>query len=453
VSLRYDTETVSENTDVEIDDSGSGAISPCKGQRNGHVFTKKRTLTKRGVLWLGQTCNLRCFFCYFLTRIEDNSHPEHPFMELEKAKEICHTMRYKYGNTAVDIQGGEPTIYPGILDLIKYCNEIGLYPTLITNGIHLAKPGVLEKFKEAGIRDFLVSFHGIGEIHNQVVQKKNAYEKLIAALDRMRELDIPFRFNCTMTKPVVPIIPEVADKAIEYGALAVNYIVFNVFEEDQEERQNTHRNDEGEANYTYLKPFLTESIDKLEEAGIEVNVRYLPMCMVEPRHRKNIYNYQQLSYDHHEWDYGSWIWSGLQPQRMKWEEPDVTMRLGWSDRRTIARLPKIREWRKKHRLLVHSVVKVQNAMAALEEALRGKAALMREEGIKRARDDGEYRYDAKCQQCAARYVCDGFHGDYAKHFGTGEATPITNMPDTQDPRVFIRYQEKLVEEQDKSWAL
>lgn len=415
--------------------------------------TRRRTLTKRGVIWLGQTCNLRCFFCYFLTRIEDNSHPEHPFMELEKAKAICRTMRYVYGNTAVDIQGGEPTIYPGILDLIRYCNEIGLYPTLITNGIHLAKPGVLEKFKEAGVRDFLVSLHGIGEIHDRVVQKKNSYEKITQAIARMRELGIPFRFNCTMTKPVVPILPEIAQKAVDYGARAVNFIVFNVFEDDQDERKPVHRDDEGEAKYTFLKPYLTEAIDRLEANGVECNVRYLPICMVEPRHRKNIYNYQQLSFDHHEWDYGSWIWTGLQPQRMKWEEPDPPVQLGWSDRRMIARMPKLRALRASRPGLAALIVRTQNAMAKFEIALRGKDALSREEGLKRARDDGGYRYDAGCSACAARFICDGFHGDYAKHFGTSEAEPIRSMPDTTDPCAFIRQQEKTVEPEDEAWAL
>ena len=47
--------------------------------------TRKRTLTRRGVLWLGQTCNLRCYFCYFLNRIENNEHPEHAFMTLDKS--------------------------------------------------------------------------------------------------------------------------------------------------------------------------------------------------------------------------------------------------------------------------------------------------------------------------------------------------------------------------------
>ncbi|MCH8204984.1 MAG: radical SAM protein, partial [Candidatus Hydrogenedentes bacterium] len=198
-----------------------------------YTSTMKRTLSKRGVLWLGQTCNLRCYFCYFLNRIADNDHPEHAFMSLEKSKQICHTLRYFYGNTAIDIQGGEPTIYPGILDLIRYCRDIGLHPTLITNGLVLAKPEKLAEFKEAGIRDFLVSLHGIDGIHDEVVCRKGSYVKIIRAIENMVDQGVPFRFNCTMSKPVVPVLAEIAQKAIDYGANAVNFIAFNPFE-DQE---------------------------------------------------------------------------------------------------------------------------------------------------------------------------------------------------------------------------
>ena len=110
-----------------------------------YVKTNRRVLTRRGVMWLGQTCNQRCYFCYFASRIMDPHHPEHAFMDLDKAKAICRTLREFYGNTAIDIQGGEPTIYPHIFDLISYCREIGLYPTLITNGLVLAKDGEMAK--------------------------------------------------------------------------------------------------------------------------------------------------------------------------------------------------------------------------------------------------------------------------------------------------------------------
>ena len=73
--------------------------------------TTRRVLTRRGVVWLGQTCNQRCYFCYFINRIEDHKHPEHAFMSLDKARRIMDTLRHFYGNRSVDIQGGEPTVH------------------------------------------------------------------------------------------------------------------------------------------------------------------------------------------------------------------------------------------------------------------------------------------------------------------------------------------------------
>jgi hypothetical protein len=42
---------------------------------------------------------------------------------------------------------------------------------------------------------------------------------------------------------------------------------------------------------------------------------------------------------------------------------------------------------------------------------------------------------------------------HADLFGTGEATPITNIPPTEDPRFYIKDQEKVVEPEDEAWAL
>jgi hypothetical protein len=427
--------------------------------------TKKRTVTRRGVMWLGQTCDARCYFCYFLDRIADNHHAEHAFMTMEKAKEICHTLRYTYGHTSIDIQGGEPTIYPPILELIQYCNEIGLYPTLITNGLSLAKPGRLEKFKEAGVRDFLVSLHGLGETHDEVVCRKGASAKIITAIERMVELDIPFRFNCTMSKPVVAQLPDIARKAVEYGANAVNFIAFNPFG-DQEGKRTA----DGVASYTEIKPYLTEAMDILDDHGIECNVRYLPICIAEPRHRKNFYNMQQLTYDHHEWNYESWLWTMMQPQMMK-EGPTAPAGLIGVGAGRMYRGPlkvpgdekvyygavdvpgRIRDIYHKHKVLGPMAMTAQHAASKVMQAVKGKEALLRTEAKVRAAVDCQYKYEPTCAECACKNICDGFHGDYAEFFGTGEASPITDMPPTDDPLYFIREQEKIVEEEDKHWAL
>ncbi len=412
--------------------------------------TKRRVITRRAVMWLGQTCNLRCYFCYFVNRISDFRHPEHPFMSVEKAKAICKTVREYYGCSSIDIQGGEPTIHPDILELITYCRDIGLYPTLITNGLRLAHPGELEKYVDAGVRDFLVSLHGIGAVHDQVVGRPDAYEDITTAIGRMRELGVPFRFNCTMSEPVVPLLPEIAQKAIEYGALGVNYIAFNPFG-DQETGQRTSKN---VPQYGQIQAPLTQALDMLEEAHIEVNVRYIPLCIVEPRHRKNVYNYQQLSYDLHEWNYASWLWTMMQPQMMQEGKLAPVFHAGATGSKYYRSLPTYwRDYAAAHPIAARLRFGLHNILGALDMAMRGKDAIFRDEARIRAAQDCKYRYHEACARCAVKSICDGFHGDYADLFGTEEARPMTDMQPVDDPCFFIREQEKIVEPEEQGWAL
>jgi len=414
------------------------------------VRTRKRVLSRRGVMWLGQTCNQRCYFCYFIDRIVDQKHPEHAFMSLEKAKHITTTLRRFYGNRTIDIQGGEPTIYRDILPLIQHCREIGLIPTLITNGLVLGKPGVLERYRAAGLRDFLVSLHGIEDVHDEVVGVKGAYEKIIASIERMRELKIPFRFNCTMSKPVVSVIPQVAEKAVKYGALAVNFIAFNPFSD----QNSGHRRSDTVPLYAEIKPQLAKAIDLLESAGIEANVRYLPLCMAEKRHRKNFYNFQQLSYDVHEWDYQSWLWTMMSTQMMNAGNPMPPMMLGPACRR-IYHSPAhmVRDHYERRPLVQGAKFKAQHVLATLKQQVLGKEALYRAEARERAATDCCYKYGDACMRCNLRSICDGFHGDYAEFFGTREAVAVTDVPYTEDPLTFVRDQEKVVLAEDREWAL
>ncbi len=402
--------------------------------------TKDRDITKRGVIWLGQTCNLRCFFCYFTDKIRDKDHPEHAFMSLEKAKKICYTLRTVYGNTAIDIQGGEPTIYPEIFELIKYCCDIGLEPTLITNGIVLASEDKCKKFKDAGVKDFLLSVHGLGKTYDKVVGLDGGSKKQMKALYNLQKLDIPFRLNCTMTKDVVDEIENVATLSIETGALVVNFIAFNPFADQQGENG---RSTENVPNYSKIKNHLSIAIDRLEEAGIETNVRYLPMCMAEKRHLKNFYNFQQLSYDPHEWDYNSWTWTTRVNQRSN--SPDL-------DRPIPILMYEIDEYNgikfgdaAKHGNRVHYLldINLEEHLLKMFTAAIPKDLLYRQNGRLRAEKHCKYQYNDTCKVCGLRLICDGFHSDYSSIFGTSEAKAF-DIELIDDPKYFIKEQEKIV---------
>ncbi len=417
-----------------------------------YATTTRRMLTRRGVMWLGQTCNLRCHFCYFLDRIEDAEHIEHPFMTLEKAKEICGVLREEYGNNAIDIQGGEPTLFPGILDLVSHCRDIGLHPTLITNAVVLADEGRCRDLQEAGVRDFLVSVQGLGAQHDMAVGLEGAHEKQMQALRNFQQLGIPFRFNCVMSKAATPQLPAIADLAIATGANAVNFLTFNPFEDQLKAGVRT---DENVPRYAEVSGPLDEALDRLEAAGVEANVRYFPLCLVAERHRKSMYNFKQLSYDHHEWDYASWSWTGMQEQRSRPGPPTTPPPL--EPRVSTGR------WRFLTTPLKHLIERSETLASVVR---RGYAAASRVFGRQLDREqlywnNGElravehcgYQYASACSRCDLRRICDGFHGDYAEMFGTDEARAVTHAGRIDHPAHYIRQQVKIVEEEDEHWSL
>lgn len=406
-----------------------------------YPFSKSRSITKRGVLWLGQTCNLSCFFCYFAERIADKNHPEHAFMDIEKAKKICHTLRFVYGNRAIDIQGGEPTIYPHIFELVAYCHEIGLEPTLITNGIVLANEELCQKYKDAGVKDFLVSIHGLGETYDTVVGMKGGNKKQMKALHNLQKLEIPFRLNCTMTKEVVGEIEDVARLAIETGALVVNFIAFNPFADQQEKNL---RSTENVSRYSEIKKHLTVAIDMLEESHIETNVRYLPMCMAEERHLKNFYNMQQLSYDPHEWDFNSWTWTTRFNQRSASPELDrpIPILMYEIDEYNDIPFGEVAIHGNKVHYLVD--IDLQEHLLKLFSADIPKPLLYRQNARLRAEKHCKYEYNKECEKCSLRLICDGFHSDYSAIFGTEEAKAREGET-VDDPTLFIKTQDKIVD--------
>ncbi|XXY54356.1 radical SAM protein [Sorangium sp. So ce269] len=417
-------------------------------RRVSQYRTRYRSLTRRGVMWLGQTCNVRCYFCYFLGRIEDKAHPEHEFMTLEKAKEICRTLAVDYKNNAIDIQGGEPTIWPGILELVSYCREIGLHPTLITNALALEKADKCEAFRAAGIRDFLISVHGIGEVHDRVVQFPGAHAKQMKALRNLRQLGIPYRFNCVLSKPVVPQLPQIAELAVKTGAHVINFLAFNPFED---QAAGGRRSAVNVPRYSEVSDKLNEALDILEANGVEANVRYYPLCMVDRSHTKSTYNFQQLPYDHHEWDYASWSWTHQQSQRMKAGPTSPLVPLTgqsslYPHRKHLQRLAQVRG-------ASAVATSLRTVAARTIDHLRDRDALYRANAQLRARELCGYVYDDACKRCSLRNICDGFHGDYASLFGSGEARPVVLGKTISDPRHFIAQQEKWVENEDLDWAL
>jgi pyruvate-formate lyase-activating enzyme len=383
--------------------------------------------------------------------VGDENHPEHGFMPLDKAKKICKTLVEVYNNNSVDIQGGEPTIWEDIFELVRYCKELGLDPTLITNAQALSQRQTVVQFKEVGIRDFLVSLHGLGPVYDNIVGVQGAHSLQMEALKNLQEVGVPFRFNSVMSKAAIGQLLQIAELGVRTGAQVVNFLNYNPFDYQREEGRRTREN---VPTYTEAGESLNEALDVLAEAGVEGSVRHFPICMVAERHRKSIYTHHQMPYDLHENDFASWAWSGLPAQRGIESELSHLVEFGPRVKlgplgalRRLGEIPYVGKG------LIATKRAMDRAWSKLWIKLPGNSleSKYQADARRRALENCGYQHVDACLQCDARLICAGYHNDYEALFGTHEATPIQEGHTINDPKHYIKDQIKKVHPHDMAW--
>lgn len=104
---------------------------------------------------LGTLCNNRCAFCMSGVN-RDN---KEPWADAERVREELRHFRAK-GCRAAGFLGGEPSVYPHILDSIAYAKGIGYENiSLCTNGTRLSDPAFCAELVKAGLTRVTLSVH------------------------------------------------------------------------------------------------------------------------------------------------------------------------------------------------------------------------------------------------------------------------------------------------------
>ena len=253
----------------------------------------KRELTRRGVLYVGLACDIDCAFCYY------KHVKKKKFCPLKDLKKECNRFKRFYGDTHLDITGGEPTIYPHIIQLVEHCRALDLKPTIITHGQRLSAE-LIKNLKEAGIEDFLISCHGTEKEHDYVVNKVGGYKAMRAGIMNVVNAGISFRTNTVVTKINYKILPSLANEFLEPKPKVVNFIMFNPFQE-----WISLPEQDFQVRYSEAVPYLLDAVNILSSQCIEVNVRYMPFCLFSG-FEKYVMNFPQLPFDKWEWDFKPW---------------------------------------------------------------------------------------------------------------------------------------------------
>ncbi|MCL5998521.1 MAG: radical SAM protein [Chloroflexi bacterium] len=162
------------------------------------------SMNDNAIAWLEITdvCNLYCEGCY---RQRITGHKP-----LEQVKEELRFFKQWRNPDNVSIAGGEPLIYPHIVDVVAYIKELKMKPIILTNAMAL-KPDLLKELKKAGLAGFT--------IHIDSHQKRPHWEgKTEKALNELRqhcadmvaaERDLYVIFNATVYPSSYKEIPDI----------------------------------------------------------------------------------------------------------------------------------------------------------------------------------------------------------------------------------------------------
>ena len=108
------------------------------------------TLPDNGISWLEPTamCNLACDGCY-------RKNEAHSHKSMEEVRHELDVFQRLRKSDCVSIAGGDPLLYPDIVELVREIHDRGLKPIVNTNGKALTKE-LLGELKKAGVFGFTI---------------------------------------------------------------------------------------------------------------------------------------------------------------------------------------------------------------------------------------------------------------------------------------------------------
>jgi MoaA/NifB/PqqE/SkfB family radical SAM enzyme len=128
------------------------------------------------VLWaLRSPCNLGCRYCYFGTLEEHRADPPSAPGQLSHLSRGDVTLADIAAFAAtlpgspvqrIFIAGGEPLIWPPVLSVLEAIKAAGVEAVVCTNGIPLARPGIIDGLLRLGIDAVSVSLDSAAPEHN-----------------------------------------------------------------------------------------------------------------------------------------------------------------------------------------------------------------------------------------------------------------------------------------------
>lgn len=225
---------------------------------------------KRIDIKIGYQCNNCCRFC-----VQGNKRERCLFREkleiiedLTKARNDCQSVVFT---------GGEPTIHPDFLDLVKNAKRLNYQVIQIqTNGRMFAYKEFCRKTIVAGANEFSPAVHGhTAKLHDYLTNTKGSFNQTIQGIKNLKDLGQKVVTNTVITKFNYRYLPNIAKLLVDLGVDQFQFAFVHIVGTAWKNRNLIV------PKKMQIIPYVKEGLDIGIKAGKRVMTEAIPYCLMK----------------------------------------------------------------------------------------------------------------------------------------------------------------------------
>lgn len=232
-------------------------------------------------------------------------------------KNIQNILEVERNIDKVILTGGEATLSRNLENIVKVIRNKGITNIqLQSNAKKLADKSYLERLLATGINSFGISLHGCNEMmHEKFTGTKGSFDKLVKALENLREYEFPVALNCVLTKYNINNLNDILEFVeINKFASSIQFAFIHI----------TGKAESGVRDYVKISEAakrIKEAISYAKSYNIKIFTEAIPYCLMEG-FEKNISELRNtdnvITYDFRERrDFSNFLSNGFKNKRDK----------------------------------------------------------------------------------------------------------------------------------------
>ena len=170
----------------------------------------------RIVIELTNRCNLSCHHCF------DGRHSADGDLKIEIIEKILLSAK-AHGFEHLSFTGGDPTVHPGFIEILKMVFEARYNFSFVTNGWNFTKIyGKILPYRDR-LTGITFSLDGAREETHDRLRGRGSYRRVMKAVSICVVKDIPFTFNMVITSHNRGEVEEMVELATKLGSRGLRF--------------------------------------------------------------------------------------------------------------------------------------------------------------------------------------------------------------------------------------